>query len=230
MGVNLVPRIPLNSINIETLELTKENNEHDFEDHCLSSEGHYRILTFDFVCHNIGDKDFVAGSPKTRPDIFIQPKAHPHWHLKGFNKYQLISVSSGKVVRSLKQSFCINDMVPLSFPESEHKKLRGKFVNCEHDYDVQGISAGWADVYSSSTPCQYIILRDPERKINVPNGEFILKVETNAIQDEGPFKGRRMFEAEDSYDDNVLRIRLRIRGEKVDVVPPSLLYFLKSSF
>lgn len=230
MGVNLVPRIPLNSIKVVSVELTKENNEHDFEDGCFSSEGNYRILTFDFVCHNIGDKDFVVGSPKTRPDIFIKPKSHPHWHLKGFNKYHLISVSSGKVVRSLKQSFCINDMIPLSFPESENKKLRAKFVNCEHDYDVQGISAGWADVYSSETPCQYIILRDPSRKINVRNGDFILEVETNAIQDEGKFKGKRLFEVEDSYDDNVLRIHLRIRGEKVQVVPPSLLYFFKTTF
>ena len=47
------------------------------------------------------------------------------------------------------------------------------------------------------------------RNHNVQDGEYVLEAETNAIQEEGPFKGKRIFE-EDNFDDNIVKIRLQI--------------------
>ena len=107
-------------------------------------------------CHNAGDTDFVAGSPKSRPDIFEFAAGHDHYYLIGFNTYKLVDSSGQNAIPSLKQSFCIRDMLPLGFPDRLNATAR--FTRCKSDTDVQGISAGWADVYRSTISCQYIIL------------------------------------------------------------------------
>ena len=46
------------------------------------------------------------------------------------------------------------------------------------------------------------------RNLEVQDGEYVLEAETNAIQEEGPFKGKRIFE-EDNFDDNIMKILLQ---------------------
>jgi hypothetical protein len=208
MGINLVPRIPLESIGIQNRVFSKDNphDEHDFEDNCIT-EGQHRILKFDFFCHNIGNKDFVAGDPRTQPDKFTKSKGHTHYHVKDFNKFILYKDGNRKeIARSLKQSFCLTDMVPLSFPLKEWQKLfslPAKF-NC---LTRQGISAGWADVYRRRLPCQYIEIDD------LPTGDYVLVAETNAERK----NHTHIFEVEDNYSDNALEVRLRIGENDVRV-------------
>lgn len=210
MGVNLVPIIPLDStFKILSRSFSKNNHddEHNFLDGCIIKEGRHRLLNFEFMCHNIGDEDLVAGSPLSRPDIFTQSEGHEHWHLKDLNQYTLKSKSGNAVFSSMKQSFCLLDMIPLSFPKEEWPNLRRRFTRCEKNTDVQGISAGWADVYRRGVPCQFIALEDPDQEINVPDGEYVLEVTTNAT---------RIFEEENNdntaYDDNTIWIDLEIRN------------------
>ena len=55
MGVNLVPRIPLESIRVVPKRIFRKNShddEHDLED-CVIAGVKYRLLKFEFLCHNI---------------------------------------------------------------------------------------------------------------------------------------------------------------------------------
>ena len=47
------------------------------------------------------------------------------------------------------------------------------------------------------------------RNLDVQDGEYVLEAETNAIQEKGPFKGKRIFK-EDNFEDNIVKIRLQI--------------------
>jgi hypothetical protein len=51
----------------------------------------------------------------------------------------------------------------------------------------------------------------------VPDGEYALEVETNAVHDVGPYKGKRYFE-EDNYNDNHMKVNLQINGNNVSVI------------
>jgi hypothetical protein len=211
MGVNLVPKIPLDSFRVVRDRIFRKNDpgdDHDLED-CAIAGVKYRLLKFEFQCHNIGDTDFVAGSPKTRPDIFVLSHGHNHYHLEGFNKYRLVDSSGKDAIPSLKQSFCIVDMIP------PHPGAVPRFRKCKPETEIQGISAGWADTYGVGIPCQYIVLTGiifedgSLRNLDVQDDEYVLEAETNAIQEKGPFKGKRIFE-EDNVDDNIVKIRLQI--------------------
>jgi hypothetical protein len=213
MGVNLVPGIPAESFRVVRDKVFSKNephDDHDLEDNCVVEGVKYRLLKFDFICFNLGDTDFVAGSPKSRPDLFTLSKGHGHYHLKEFNTYKLLDSDGKNAIPSLKQAFCIKDMFHLDADTAV-----GRFTHCRSDTDIQGISAGWADVYISTIACQYIILtgvlsRNGEKQdIDVPDGEYILDVETNPVHEEGPFKDRRYFE-EDNYKDNKMQVRLKI--------------------
>lgn len=225
MGFNLVPRIPVESFRIvpdRVFNKSEPHDEHDLEDNCVVEGVTYRLLKFDFILMNIGDTDFVAGSPKSRPDLFIASGAHGHWHLKNFNTYKLVDSFGKNAIPSLKQAFCVLDMIP---PRGK-EEAEARFTNCRNETDIQGISAGWADVYRNTVPCQYIVLTGaiakhgenaPLQNVNVQDGEYILEVETNPIHDEEPFKGKRYFE-EDNYNDNTMKVRLEISGNNVSVI------------
>jgi lysyl oxidase len=218
MGVNLCPGIPLESFRVihnKVFRETEPHDEHDLEDNCVVAGVKYRLLKFDFLCFNLGDTDFVAGSPKSRPDLFTLSTGHGHYHLKDFNLYKLVDSSGKNAIPSLKQAFCIEDMIP---PIDTDNPV-GRFRRCTSETDIQGISAGWADVYRNTIACQYIILtgvlsRNGEsQNIDVPDGEYILEAETNPVHEDGPFKGRRYFE-EDNYKDNKMQVRLQVSSSE----------------
>lgn len=209
MGVNLVPIVPIDrTFKIISKAFSKQNHsdEHNFEDGCIKQEGFHRLLSFEFMCHNIGDTDLVAGSPKSRPDIFTKSGGHAHWHLVDLNKYTIRKKETNEILRSEKQSFCLLDMIPLSFPPEQWPSLRRRFTKCENENDIQGISAGWADIYRRGVPCQFIVLENPDGSVNASDGKYELEVTTNAT---------RIFE-EDEYKDNTIYIDFEI-SDKVNL-------------
>ncbi|MGH9038033.1 MAG: lysyl oxidase family protein [Acidimicrobiia bacterium] len=48
---------------------TRDSDDHSIEDGCVSP-GSHRLLCFDFWTNNIGQADFVVGSPTERPDLY----------------------------------------------------------------------------------------------------------------------------------------------------------------
>lgn len=130
-------------------------------------EGTRRLLRFDTVTANLGDADLVVGPPPAMgvsDDTFMWSPCHGHHHVTGYASYELRD-ASGLVVAGHKQSFCLHDVQAIR-PEAR-----------SNDYDCanQGMSAGWADVYSRSLPCQWI-------DVTGLSGTYTLVIEVNAAR------------------------------------------------
>jgi len=78
-----------------------------------------------------------------------------------------------------------------------------QFTDCNTD---QGVSAGWADLYSKGLPCQYVVVD------GIPDGDYTLISTTNA---------KKLF-PEDTYDDNTICTGLHIAGNSVSEIDPPI--------
>jgi hypothetical protein len=192
VGVNLVTRVRKFSIQTQTFSAS----DHDVQDGCVTP-GTHKLLRFDFLSHNAGDADLVIGSPAARPDLFVWSAAHGHYHLKDFNQFLLFDAAGNLATVGYKQAFCAIDIERISSLAS----ASGRFHDCNSN---QGISAGWADVYSAFLPCQFIVLDA------VPNGDYTLQSTTNTQRKVG----------EDCYGDNTIWTGLRITGNTVQEIDP----------
>ena len=192
MGVNLVTRVRSFAISTQTFTA----NDHDVQDGCVTP-GTHKIMRFDFLSYNAGNSDLVIGSPASRPDLFVWSAGHGHYHLRDFNEFLLFNASGGLATIGYKQAFCAIDIERIG----PNASAQPRFANCNSD---QGISSGWADVYSSGLPCQYIVID------NVANGDYTLQSTTNAKHVVG----------EDCFGDNTEWTGLRIAGNSVSEIAP----------
>jgi hypothetical protein len=132
---------------------------------CVELPGVRRLLRFDTVTANLGDADLVVGvppAPGVSDDLFTWSPCHGHHHVTGYASY---TVRGGAIALGRKQSFCLHDVQAIE-PTSGNN----------YDCTKQGISAGWADVYPRSLPCQFIDITD------LPSGTYTLEVEVNAAR------------------------------------------------
>jgi hypothetical protein len=192
MGVNLVTRVR----NFYIQSRTFTASDHDVQDGCVTP-GNHRLLRFDFLSHNAGNADLVVGSPAARPDLFVWSSGHGHYHLKDFNEFLLFRPNGTLATVGYKQAFCAIDIERISPTASPS----GRFHDCNSD---QGISAGWADVYSSGLACQFIVID------GVPDGDYTLQSTTNAKHKVG----------EDCFGDNTIWTGLRLAGNNVTTIDP----------
>lgn len=187
-GINLVPMVDDFTIRTQKFKA----NSHDVQDGAVS-EGTHRLLRFDFTSYNAGTEDLVVGEPGTGPFTWEESVGHDHFHLVDFNHYQLLSWNGNPITDGRKQSFCLEDSLPIG----DHASTTPQFT-C----DYQGISAGWGDLYDSQLPGQYIVID------SVPNGDYRLRVTTD-------YAG---YVAETNETDNTMDVLLRINGNKVQVL------------
>ena len=188
MGVNLVPFV-------RNFFITHENaDQHSIEDGCITA-GNHRLLRFDFLTYNIGDTDLDVGAPADHPEWFELSASHGHYHLKSFNQFRLFSAPGVEIVKGYKQAFCLVDIEKIRMNAGPQR-----FNNCN---TRQGVTAGWADLYSANLPCQFIVID------NVPDGNYVLRSATNVPR----------YFPEDSYDDNTVCTGLRIVGDTVTEIP-----------
>ena len=192
MAVNLVTRVRNFAISTQTFG----PNDHDVQDGCVTP-GTHRIMRFDFLSYNAGTSDLVIGSPAARPDLFVWSAGHGHYHLRDFNEFLLFNAQGGLATIGYKQAFCAIDIERIG-PQASPT---GQFHDCNSD---QGISAGWADVYNASLPCQYIVID------NVPDGDYTLQSTTNASH----------VVSEACFGDNTEWTGLRIQGNTVTAIDP----------
>jgi hypothetical protein len=92
---------------------------------------------------------------------FIYHPTHHHFHFSGFASYELLKRDSKGAYRPTtkkgnKTSFCIIDSIPVSYLGSTYTGFHGSYAFC--DAHLQGLSAGWADVYTAVLPDQWVNL------------------------------------------------------------------------
>ena len=122
-----------------------------------------RILRFDTETRNIGQADLVLGNPAGNPLYQFDP-CHGHYHLQHFAEYRLLDTNGAQVATGNKVGFCL-----LDFYAWDPNAAPGYVFDC----DYQGIQRGWADVYFSSLPCQWIDIT------GLPGGTYILEIEVD---------------------------------------------------
>ncbi len=191
MGVNLVTRVR----NFYVQEENFDAESHEVHDGCVTP-GTHRVVRFDFLTYNAGDADFVIGSPADRPDLFVWSEAHQHYHLRDFNEFLLFDANGNLATVGYKQAFCAIDLEPI-----DPNAGPAQFTSCNSD---QGISAGWADVYSSGLACQFVVIDA------LPDGDYTLQSTTNAPH----------LAQEDCFADNTIWTGLRIAGNTVTLIEP----------
>jgi Lysyl oxidase len=132
---------------------------------CVNAPGSRILLRFDTVTANRGAHDLVVGVPpppgQSNP-VFQWSACHMHHHFANYTSYELVN-STGVVITGRKQAFCLED------GEQVQPGAPATGYSC----DNQGISRGWADVYTRYLPCQWIDVT------GVPSGSYTLRVILN---------------------------------------------------
>ncbi|KAI8852583.1 Lysyl oxidase [Chytridium lagenaria] len=175
----------------ETLSLGFVNADADpclVNEGCLSGPGMRRVLRFGTMIHNRGPVDAVLGQPPAEispnnPAYWHYDTCHQHWHFTAYAAYTLLKADQQTVkLIGSKTGFCLEDF---HCPTRSMKKY-----HC----DNQGITAGCADVYDDTLPCQWIDVTEIwEREREVFDGRrrevFWLKV---AVNGQGVFPEREV--------------------------------------
>ena len=134
---------------------------------CLQSNvGTRQILRFTTRIANIGTQDYFIGVPNASNSQFTFDPCHNHYHYAGYAEYLLFD-SNGNLMPNIgfKNGFCVLD---LSCPAG---------ISAQYSCGNMGITAGCADIYSSSLTCQWIDVT------GVPAGTYYLVIRTNWDQD-----------------------------------------------
>jgi hypothetical protein len=130
---------------------------------CVDAAGQRRLVRFDTVTANIGTADLVIGVPPPvgqSDATFEWSPCHHHHHVRDYASYELLDATQAVVVTGRKQAFCLEDT----------EQVRAGALSHSYSCANQGMSAGWADVYSRGLPCQWIDVT------SVPTGTYTLRV------------------------------------------------------
>jgi len=158
-----------------------------------------------------------AGAPmEERPGAgrlrYVHSPDHEHWHLLGFDRYELRRPTGGRaVVEDRKSGFCLGDRYPVS-AELPRRAPRPVFTSrCGLERPAllgirEGISVGYGDDYAANLEGQYLPLD------GLRAGRYLLVHRVNA--------DRRLLET--SYANNAASVLLRLRwrngGPFVDIL------------
>ncbi len=134
---------------------------------CIGAPGARTLLRFDLRTPNEGDGDLFMGDPTTQTELFEYSPCHDHFHFTTYAEYRLLDAQNQVVANGHKQAFCLIDIEQFD-PNANPDDV--------YDCGYQGIQAGWADVYHSQLPCQWVDVT------GVPPGDYLLEVSLNTAQ------------------------------------------------
>jgi len=178
----------------QSVRITRTNfrpDECEIAEGCVGAPGGRTLLRFDTVSANRGTADLTVGVPPPpgeSNDRFEWSPCHMHHHVRNYASYELLDATGTAVLTARKQSFCLED------DENIQPGVPPTGYSCTD----QGITRGWADVYSRELPCQWIDITD------VAAGTYTLRVVVNPL--------RTL--PESNYDNNTFTVPV--------VVPPIL--------
>jgi hypothetical protein len=153
----------------------------------LIGAGERRLIRYNTEVRNLGARDMVMPPPEDNP-LFEYHECHGHYHFRGFASSRLLDFEGNVLRTGNKVSFCLLDGMRWR-SDAPTRRL----YNCE----VQGIQAGWADIYDSGLPGQWIEIGD------LPAGTYQLELTVNP---DGIL-------AETNYDNNVVTIPVTVPAE-----------------
>ncbi len=138
--------------------------------------------------------EYIAGD-------FIWHAGHNHFHFEDFALYTLqpIAAPGASARTSSKTTFCVMDTTRVN------TKLPGaprSAVYSQCSKVVQGMSVGWGDTYSSSIAGQWIDIT------GMPDGDYLLSLEFDPKN--------KLLEIDEA--DNIESVKIRIRGDRVQVL------------
>lgn len=132
-------------------------------------------------------------------------EVHGHVHYEGFAQHWLYHADDGTLAREgAKNGFCMEDVAHASWAQQGNGPRTYSFPACnlptDQDGDgswmVQGISKGWADIYTWDLPDQYIDIT------GLPDGCYLLVTE---VDPGGTF-------VEKTREDNTASVMVEIKG------------------
>jgi hypothetical protein len=170
----------------EIIYRTFSSNDCEVVEGCATT-GTRRLLSFNSECRNLGPVDLNMGDPANNP-LFEWAPCHGHYHFEDFAIYRLLNASGSNVVTGHKMAFCMEDTIRWS-PSAGTTRL----YSCNR---VQGIQAGWADVYDKAVPCQFVDIT------GLPDGNYILEMTLDPHN----------YIAESTKTNNVTRVPVTIGG------------------
>ena len=145
----------------------------------------------------------VDGGTETRPaGCMVDHPDHEHWHFDAMARYALTPVgSTTPVAENTKVSFCLRDNVPIPGAAAGPPEHYGE---CDTRLSVQGISPGWADVYTAELADQVLDL-----PAGLADGAYCLHTEADPL---------RLLQEVDPTD-NAAVLTVQITGTSVEALP-----------
>lgn len=152
---------------IQTKTFEVDSCELEPDENCIGAAGERKLLHFSVETPNVGTADMVLGAPSSSNPQFQYSVCHDHFHFVGYAEYELLDSTGTPAATGQKQAFCLLD--------SEKFLTEDPTVadNSEYWCGFQGIQRGWADVYHSRLPCQFIDITD------TPDGDYTLRISIN---------------------------------------------------
>tara|TARA_R110002073_G_scaffold300298_2_gene467616 strand:+ start:11391 stop:12470 length:1080 start_codon:yes stop_codon:yes gene_type:complete len=150
-------------LSIGTETFAANSCELDPSEQCVDAAGDRKVLRFSVETLNLGDANISLGPPDENPNYEFSA-CHGHFHFRGYASYRLLGEGGTEILVGRKQAFCLLDSEPYT-----DDAVPDRTYNCFN----QGLSAGWADVYTADLPCQFLDITD------VPDGDYTLEVAVN---------------------------------------------------
>ncbi|MCP3102487.1 FG-GAP-like repeat-containing protein [Myxococcus sp. K15C18031901] len=165
----------------------------EVKEQCVTAPGRRKLLRFSTSIQNLGSKAAILPSIEENPDMYYLDECHGHYHLLDFASYELRDASGQHVLSGRKQGFYLVDVQ--SYCSDAQRQ--------DFTYDPMGISAGWADIYTLDTPCQWVDITD------LPDGTYTFQV---SVDDKD-------FVDEGTVYPNTVSFPVRLEGDAVTVLP-----------
>jgi hypothetical protein len=139
-----------------------------------------------------GPGTLVRGVGRLR---YVVSPDHRHWHLLGFERYELTRRDGRVLVRDRKTGFCLGDRYAVGSAAGAHYQSRCGLGQPAVLGVTQGISPGFGDAYAANLEGQYVTLT------GVPAGRYVLVHRVNT--------DRRLHEQR--FDNNAASVSIALR-------------------
>ena len=192
LDMSVVADATAKSIVTQTLNFTEESCE--YVEACVGGTGQRRLLRFDTITPNLGDADFHVGNPTDNPELFEFSKCNGTYLFSDYAEYRLLDDEGNEVGTGHKSAFALIDLAPWTDDAGPGQYGFGEDM---------GISVGWADIYDSGLPCQWVDITGVEA------GDYTLRFIIN---------GEQVVD-EATFDNNILDLPVTIT-ETDDIEPP----------